>query len=270
MPTLLSEFYKLTLNCIGILRNDDPKLFIAAILAGLTIGGLLWWGAHGWARLWNTKFSLTPLHHILAAFVLLFALGYTVSAVSLKYAVRTVETKVRLWQDSANLDADLKNRLSARLYDEIAARGTEDISGIPDPRALGPGESWSFTYQNHSETQAIIGDVYTKGALQHFERLHPLLAVILSPAVPPELIVEDIRTKSRSNPAEPYQLNDGTSLLVEQMFQKMSDQIWRVVVAARITLLVLFLLFLSIPIVVIAVSAYRDIRIHSPAKLLNI
>lgn len=269
MPTLLSEFYKLTLNCIGILRSDDPRLFIGAVLAGLTIGALIWWGAHAWARLWNLKFSLSPLHHILAALALLFALGYTVSAVSLKYAARTVETKVRLWQEGANLDADLKSRLSARLYDEIAARGTEDIAKIPDPRALAPGESWSFTYQNHSETQAIIGDVYTKGALQHFEKLHPLLAVILSPAVPPELIVEDIRAKSRSNPNEAYQLNDGTRLLVEQMFVKMSDQVWRVVVAARITLLVLFLLFLSIPFTVIAVSAYRDIRAHQLDKLLN-
>jgi hypothetical protein len=270
MPTLLSEFYKLVLQCIGILRSDDPRLFIGAVLAGLTIGGLLWWAAFGWGRLWNKKFSLSPLHHILAAFVLLFAFGYTISAVSLKYAVRTVESKVRLWQESANLDADLKNRLSARLYDEIVARGTEDISQIPDPRTLAPGESWSFTYQNHTETQAVIGDVYTKGALQHFERIHPLLAVILSPTVPPELIVEDIRAKSRNNPGEPYQLNDGTRLLVEQMFQQMSDQVWRVVVAARVALLVLFLVFLSIPITVIAISAYRDIRIHTPAKLLNI
>ena len=270
MPTLLSEFYKLALNCIGILRSDDPKLFIGAVLAGLTIGGLLWWGAHGWARLWNKSFSLTPLHHILAALALLLALGYTLSAVSLKYASRTVETKVRLWQQAANLDNDLKTRLSARLYDEIAARGSEDMSRIPDPRSLGPGETWTFTYQNHSETQAIIGDVYTKGALQHFEREHPLLAFILSPSVPPELIVEDIRATSRNNPTEAYQLNDGTRLLVEQMFLKMSDQVWRVVAVARITALVLFLLFLSIPITVIAVSAYRDIRIHTPAKLLNL
>lgn len=270
MPTLLSEFYKLALNCIGILRSDDPKLFIGAILAGLTVGGLLWWGAFWWARLWNKKYSLTPLHHVLAALVLLLATGYALTSVSLKYAARTVESKVRLWQEAANLDADLKSRLSARLYDEVAARGTEDISKIPDPRTLAPGETWTFTYQNHTETQAVIGDVYTKGALQHFEKSHPLLALILSPAVPAELIIEDIRVKSRANPSGIYQLNDGTRLLVEQMFVKMSDQIWRVVMVSRITLLVLFLIFLSIPIVLIAMAAYRDIRIHTLGKLLSV
>ncbi len=159
---------------------------------------------------------------------------------------------------------------SERFRCEIVARGTENMAGIPDPRSLGPGESWSFTYQNHTETQAVIGDVYTKGALQHFEKAHPLLALILSPSVPPELIVQDIQTKSRANPGEPYQLNDGTRLLVDQMFMKMSDQIWRVLTTARITLFVLFLLFLSIPVVLIAVAAYRDIRVHTVTKLLNV
>lgn len=270
MPTLLAEFYKLSLQCIGILRGDDPKLFIGAVLAGLTLGGLLWWGAFGWGRLWNKKFSLTPLHHVLCALAMLFALGYSLTAVSLKYAARTIETKVRLWQDAANLDADLKNRLMVRLYDEIAARGLEDVSSIPDPRSLAPGETWTLTYKNHTETPALIGDIYTKGALQHFGKIHPLLALVLSPSVPPEMIVEDIQAKARANPSEPYALNDGTRLLVGQMFLKMSDRIWRVVLTARLVLLGLFLVFLTIPVVLIALSAYRDIRVHTPGKLLHI
>jgi hypothetical protein len=268
MATLLAEFYKLTLQCIGVLRNDDPRLFIGAVLAGLTIGGLLWWGGFAWSRLWNKKFTLRPIHHVLCALALLFALGYTVSAVSLKYAARMVETKVRLWQEAANLDGDLRSRLMARLYDELAARGLEDMSTIPDPRTLGPGEVWAVTYKNHTETPALIGDIYTRGALEHFGKTHPLLAVMLSPTVPPELIVEDIRNKARANPGEAYQLNDGTRLLVEQMFAKMSDQVWRVVLSARLILLGLFIVFLSVPVVLIALSAYQDIRIHLPAKRL--
>lgn len=270
MATLLAEFYKLTLQCVGVLRNDDPKLFLGALLAGLTLGGLLWWGAFGWARLWNKKFTLGPLHHALCALALLLALGYSLSAVSLKYASRMVENKVRLWQEAANLDGDLRSRLMARLYDELSARGLEDMSNIPDPRTLGPGEVWSVTYKNHTETPALIGDIYTRGALEHFSRTHPLLAAILSPTVPPELIVEDIRNKARNNPGQAYQLNDGTRLLVEQMFVKMSDQVWRVVVSARLILLALFLVFLTIPITLIARAAYGDIRVHQPAKRLPI
>lgn len=263
MPTLLAEFYKLVLTCIATMRVSDPGLFIGAILGGLTIGGLLWWAAHLWAHSWNRKFSLSPIHQVLAAFVLILSTVFSLAAVSLKYADRVVENKVRLWQQLASADEGLKQELSGRLYDEIAMRGAEDMSKIPDPRTLGPGEVWMFTYQNAAETQAIIGDVYTRGALRHFQRANPLLGTILSPAVSPDVVIRDIQVKSQANPGEPYNLGDAVRLLVEQMFLNMRDQLWRIVVIARTVAAVLFVLFLAIPFSMIAVSAYKDIHVHT-------
>lgn len=266
MLELLAEFYKLALQCVNILRTNDPRLFIGAVLAGLTVGGLLWWFACVWGHWWNKKFTLQPLHHILAALALVFAPAYTVTSVGLKYASAMAERAVRSWQESATFDNDLRMRLAARLYDEIAARGGEDMSKIPDPRQLDAGQEWIFTYSNHAETQAVIGEVYTRGALEHFKKNRPLLAAILSPSVTPDLVVNDIRQKSTSDPGAPYHLQDGVQLLVSQMFMNLSSQIGRVVITARLVLLGLFLLFLLIPFSLIAAAAYRDIRVHTPAR----
>lgn len=262
MLEILSEFYKLALDCVTTLRTNDPKLFIGSVLAGLTVGGLLWWGSHFWAHLWNRSFNMTPLHHVLAAIVLALAVLYAVTSVALKYTASRVETRLQMWQQTIDLDADLKNRLSAELYDALSAEGKEDMSRIPDPRSLQPGERWQFQYSHNESTQPLVGEIYTRGALQHFKRNHSMLATILSPNVSSDLIVEDIRLKSSSNPGAVYQLADGTRLIVQQMMLNLSDQIWRVVTAARAILSGLFVLFLLVPLTLIAIAAYKDIRIH--------
>jgi hypothetical protein len=262
MFEILSEFYKLALDCVTTLRTNDPKLFIGSVLAGLTVGGLLWWGSHFWAHLWNRSFNMTPLHHVLAAIVLALAVLYAVTSVALKYTANRVETRLQMWQQTIDLDADLKNRLSAELYDSISAEGKEDMSRIPDPRSLQPGERWQFQYSHHESTQPLVGEIYTRGALQHFKRNHSLLAAILSPDVSSELIVEDIRLKSSSSPGAVYELSDGTRLIVQQMMLNLRDQVWRVVTAARAILLGLFLLFLLAPLTLIAIAAYKGIKAH--------
>jgi hypothetical protein len=265
MLEILSEFYKLSLDCVSTLRTNDPKLFIGSVLAGLTVGGLLWWGAHLWAHLWNKTFSMTPLHHVLAAFVLALSVLYAVTSVSLKYAANRVESRLQMWQQTIELDNDLRQQLSSELYDGIAASGKEDMSRIPDPRALQAGERWQFEYQS-PETQELVGQVYTGGALRHFKRNHSLLAAILSPDVSNDIIVEDIRLKSRVNRGSAYELSDGTRLLVQQMMVNLRDQVWRVVTIARSILLGLFVLFLLIPLTLIAIAAYKDIKPHTLAR----
>jgi hypothetical protein len=261
MLEILSEFYKLSLDCVSTLRTDDPKLFIGSILAGLTVGGLLWWGTHFWAHLWNKSYNMTPVHHVLAAVVLALAVLYAVTSVGLKYAANRVENRLQLWQQTIELDNDLRQQLTAELYDGIAASGKEDMSKIRDPRELQPGERWQFEYESN-ETQELVGQVYTSGALRHFKRNHPLLATILSPDVSNDIIVEDIRLKSRINRGVPYELSDGTRLLVDQMMLKLRDQVWRVVTIARAILFGLFLFFLLVPLTLIAIAAFKDIKPH--------
>jgi hypothetical protein len=261
MLEILSEFYKLSLDCVGVLRTSDPKLFIGSVLAGLTVGGLLWWGSHLWAHLWNRSFNMTPLHHVLAALVLALSVLYAVTSVSLKYAANRVESRLQMWQQTIELDGDLRQQLSTELYDGIAASGKEDMSRVPDPRNLQLGERWQFEYQS-PETQELVGQVYTGGALRHFKRNHSLLSAILSPDVSNDIIVEDIRLKSRVNRGSAYELSDGTRLLVQQMMVNLRDQVWRVVTIARAILLGLFVLFLLIPLTLIAVAAYKGIKAH--------
>jgi len=261
MLEILSEFYKLSLDCVATLRTDDPKLFIGSVLAGLTIGGLLWWGTHLWAHLWNKSYNMTPVHHVLAAIVLALAVLYAITSVGLKYAANRVENRLQDWQQSVGLDNDLKEQLMSELYDGIAASGKEDMSKIRDPRELQPGERWQIEYQSN-ETQELVGQVYTSGSLRHFKRNHSLLATILSPDVSNDIIVEDIRLKRKISGGVPYDLSDGARLLVEQMMLKLRDQVWRVVTIARVILFALFLLFLLVPLTIIAIAAYKDIKPH--------
>lgn len=269
MLEILSEFYKLALDCVATLRVSDPTLFIGSVLAGLTVGGLLWWGSHLWAHLWNKTFNMTPLHHTLAAIVLALSVLYAVTSVALKYTGNRVESRLQTWQQTIELDDDLRQQLSSELYDGIAAGSKEDMSRIPDPRLLQPGERWQFEYQS-PETQELVGQVYTGGALRHFKRNHALLALILSPDVSNDIIVKDIRLKSRMNRGSAYELSDGTRLLVQQMMVNLRDQVWRVVAIARVVLLGLFVLFLLIPLSLIAVAAFRDIRPHSLARAVSL
>ena len=262
MLEILSEFYKLSLDCVATLRTDDPKLFIGSVLAGLTIGGLLWWGTHLWAHLWNKSYNMTPVHHVLAAIVLALAVLYAITSVGLKYAANRVEKKLQDWQQTIESDSDLRGRLAAELYDGMAASGKEDMSKIRDPRELQPSETWHVMYQGSAETMELIGQVYTGGALRHFKRNHPLLATILSPDVSNDIIVEDIRLKSQIDRNAAYNLRDGSRLLVDQMMLKLRDQVWRVVTIARAILFGLFLLFLLVPLTVIAIAAYKDIKPH--------
>ena len=261
MLEILSEFYKLSLDCVATLRTDDPKLFIGSVLAGLTIGGLLWWGTHLWAHLWNKSYNMTPVHHVLAAIVLALAVLYAITSVGLKYAANRVENRLQDWQQSIGLDNDLRQQLMSELYDGIAASGKEDMSKIMDPREL-QGERWQFEYQS-PETAELVGQVYTSGSLRHFKRNHSHLATILSPDVSNDIIVEDIRLKGKINGgAAPYDLSDGARLLVEQMMIKIRDQVWRVLTIARVILSALFLLFLLVPLTIIAIAAYKDIKPH--------
>lgn len=258
---ILAEFYKLALKCLALLRIDDPTLLIGAVLAGVTVGVLLWFGCHLWANLWNKGYALKPLHHVLAAVVLVLATVYAVSYVSLKYTSRIVEAEIQSWQESISMDNDLKTELCGELYDQISAKGLEDMSRIPDPRSIPAGERWIFTYK-HDETKVIVAQVYTDGALHHFQKNHPLISKLLSADVSPELIVNDINVKTKNSPDSLYNLEDASRLIATVMAQTLQTQIWRVVMAVRLILLAVFLLWLLIPLTLIAIAAYKDIRVY--------
>ncbi len=258
---ILAEFYKLALKCLALLRIDDPTLLVGAVLAGVTIGGLLWFGCHAWSHLWNKSFALKPLHHLLAAVVLILATVYAVSYVSLKYTSRIVEAEIQAWQEAISLDNDLKTELCGELYDQISAKGLEDMSRIPDPRSLPPGTMWLFTYK-HDETKVIVAQVYTEGALHHFQKNHPLISKLLSADVAPELVVNDINVKTKNSPESVYRLSDASLLIATVMAQTLQTQVWRVVMAVRLILLAVFLLWLLIPLTLIAIAAYKDIRVY--------
>jgi len=262
MP-LLIDYIRLIKECVIQFFVDDPLIFSEAAFVGMVAGSLFWMLFPFWARLWNKSYEMTPLQHVLAGFALPMAMFCSVTCFALKDEAGTIRTQIESWQAGIVGDHELKYRLRQQLFEEIAGKGLEDMKGIPDPRTLAPGERWELVYRNQ-ETQILVGEVYTQGTLQSFAEAHPLLFIMVFFKMAPDLIATEIRIKTNENHV--YSMDDAGKVIAAKMSAQLQLQIWKGVIATRAVLITAFLGCLLVPLTLVAMSAFNDIRVHLPNR----
>ena len=94
------DFLSLLAGCIAIFSVREPGLFRITLLAGVVFAGLCWYVCAVYTRLWNKRFHVTLMHHVLCVFASLCTLGFVILFPSLFYtkdvALASVGVEVRL------------------------------------------------------------------------------------------------------------------------------------------------------------------------------
>lgn len=256
------EFCDLMQECIVLFMKEHPLLFAGAIVLGLIAGVLLWLGAGFWAHLWNRSYKMTPMQHALAGIACALAILTAVVCFSVNELSSIVELRIHHWSESITGDAELKIRLMQQLYEEISAKGIENMAGIPEPAALERGKRWEFVYRKQ-ETQLLIAQVYTQGALSAFAESHRLVFSALFLDMASDLIASEIRIKTNASPGRTYDMEGAAHMIAGEMTEKLPKRIGRDILIIRIVLPIVLFAWMWVPIVCIAIAAYRDIKVST-------
>jgi len=259
---ILSDFYSLVQDCAVLLMKEHLLLFAGAVASGMAVGGVLWLGCHFWAHLWNKSYKMTLGQHALAGIALALSILISVICFSLKELPPIVDSRIQHWREAVSGDGEMKSRLMQQLYVEIAAKGVENMAGIPDPSTLEQGKRWEFAYRKQ-ETQLLIGQIYTRGTLAAFAETHRLLFTALFLGMASDLVASEIRISTSASPGRTYDMEGAARLIASEITEKLQERIGRGVLVIRVVLPIVLFVWMCVPIVFIALAAYRDIKVRT-------
>ena len=259
---ILSDFCGLIQECVVLFIKEQPVLFAGAIVLGMASGGGLWLGCHFWAHLWNKSYKMTLGQHAIAGIALALAVLISVVCFSVKEMSSIVESQIQHWQETISGDGELKSRLMQELYEKISSKGLENMAGIPDPATLEQGKRWEFAYHKQ-ETQLLIGQVYTQGTLAAFAETHRLLFTALFLGMASDLVASEVRMKTNASPSRTYDMEDAACLVATEITEKLQGRIGSGVLVIRVVLPIVLFAWMWVPIVFIAMAAYRDINVRT-------
>jgi len=242
--------------------KEHPLLFAGSIVSGMTAGGVLWLGCHFWAILWNKSYKMSRVQHALTGIALALATLIAVICFSVQEMSSIVESQIQHWPETISGDPELKNRLMQQLYEEISAKGIERMASIPNPANLEQGKRWEFSYHKQ-ETQLLIGQVYTQGTLRAFAETHRLLFAALFQSMASDLVASDIRIGTNASPSQTYDMESVARIIAAEMSEKLQGRIRVGILAIRVALPIALFTWMCIPIGLIAVAAYRDIKVST-------
>jgi len=262
MMGILSDFCDLIQECVVLLMKEQPLLFAGAMVSGMFVGGTLWLGCHFWALLWNKSYKMTVAQHALACIALTLAIIITVICFSVIELPPIVDFRIQQWHQAISGDGELKSKLMQELYEKISTKGLENMAGIPDPATIEKGKRWEFAYHKQ-DTQLLIGQVYTQGILAAFAETHRLLFTALFHGMASDLIASEIRRKTNNSSSQTYDMEDAARSIVTEMTGKLRGRIERGILVIRVVLPMVLIVWMCLPIIFIALAAYRDIKVST-------
>jgi hypothetical protein len=258
MESLIVETFELIKLCLVMSAELESRWFVTSIIAGLVLAGLSWWLCSLFARLWNTKYTLTGWHHFLCALCALLVFTAVVVGSSLRFTQQVAEALVEGWSADLQTDGAWSEETFVRAYDDVKAQGKENFAGFPDPRD--GGNTIPMTL---GPTRELVATVYAKEATGHFNANHPLLSLFLvtDADIPQEVIAQDVKTYfSAGN--QVYQLEQAVKLAANHVRLSLQQQAPKVVFYSQLALGGIFLLLFLATLTAIALGAYQDIKVH--------
>lgn len=249
------DFLSLLVGALAISFASE-KVVTSVVLAGaLFLAGLCWWACSVYSHLWNKRFRVSIIHHVMCAFAAVITLLAAIVFVFLRHAETAAGISVEAWKVELGLDKAWADSTFGSAYKNVKALGLENFSNAPPP----PIGSTIPAVNERSQIECAF--TYATSAANHFNRRRPYLSTIASAKaeVPRDILRDDIRlhfaTIGRTYPTE-----KAIALVGREIRQELGANLPRVVKILRIQLLVVFFLCQLVPFGFIGWAAYRDLK----------
>jgi hypothetical protein len=238
--------------------------FFLTVAIALVLGGLCWFLATQYTKLWNLRYNATFTLHILCAIAAGMTVLFTIAFVSLDYAKEIARERLNKWHESILADTPFLNATYADAYYRVKRQGVERFDPILNPP---PSNIKKSTFPlGHPQTLLFVGKLYADASLAHFRKTNPFLSRIIMPGntdVPAPVITADMNkyfAAHRGEKAPEYQLWHGVDIAAALFQKNLESQTSKVVTKARRWITMLFLLVQLIPFGLIGYSAYMDLQ----------
>lgn len=264
METHTSTFSQATEYLVECMRHEaGHSNFFLTVLIALALGGLCWFLATQYTKLWNLRYNATFRLQILCAIAALLTVLFTIAFVSLDYAKEIARERLNQWHATIKSDRKFLNETFVRAYYEVKNRRLERFDPRLHPPPPSPNARVPLTNQR---TMIFVGQLYADAALANFRKTNPFLSGIIMPAnadVPAPIIAADINRffavhRGEKNPT--YLLDNGVDMAAGLFASNLEAQTPKVVTKARRWITLLFLLVQMIPFGLIGYSAYMDLK----------
>jgi hypothetical protein len=254
---MLLDLLSLLFGSTLLFAAKSAGTFRIALLVGVVLATLCWYGCTVYTRLWNKRFRVTLQHHLICGFASVCTLLFVVLFAGLAFTKEAALASIDLWQIQIKADDSWAQQTFAKAYAAVKELGTEDFSKAPPP-----GQSGSFIPTRSDKARQTAAAMYANEACSHFDVQRPFLSKIVwsSPGVPSGTIFEDVRAWHERNPT--YPPSRAIDIAASQVQKGLEPQAPRVVYAVRVSLATLFLLVQSVPFGIIGWAAYRDIKVR--------
>ena len=256
-----SQAMDYVVECIRLEAQHSAAGFMLLVVIAILLGGLCWYAATQYTKLWNLRYTPTPAAHSLCAIAAVLTMLFTVAFVSLDYAKKIATDHVNSWHKAIRTDRKFLNDTYVGVYYAVKNQGVERF----DQRNPPPEDPKSSIPMNTDQTRVFVGKYYADASVKHFRRTNPLLSRLIWPGnegVPVEVIHQDMNTFFDSHRGQKvnYNLNHGVDIAADMFRKNLETQAPEVVTKTRWRITFLFLLVQLIPFGLIGYSAYEDLK----------
>lgn len=244
----------IALRILADLRNE----FLVAFLIAFILAIVCWVAASRYSRLWNLRFQVKPIHHVLCFLAALCVFIFTMVFIGLRYTEQAANIAIGMWRVELIADHAWLNTTFRTAYREVKVLGLEDFTSHPPPEQGG-----TRIPLNHLESRTKSAEVYTSSAIQNFRAGHPFLSKVLKVRsdIPSVIVDRDVNSFFKANPGSLYPFERAVDLATAEIKSNLQSQTVRLVVIGRSILVILFIFVQLIPFSVIGYAAYTDLRI---------
>ena len=253
---MIQQVVILLRTAFEIFATRDPRTLRLTLLGAALLAAFCWIICSRYWRLWNLRFRMKPLHHMLCGLGALTTLVFAISFQALRFTEVAADRSIADWQLDIRNDQSWANSTFRQTWFQVRDLGLEDFTGKP-----APSEPDALIPISHEESRRVAAQIYSDAACRHFNTKRPLLSKVVwaRPVLPGEVVAQDI-AKWQADHSEPYDSRRAIDLVADHVRLELRPQLPRLVRLSRLTAFILFLLGQAIPFCLIGFAAYRDLK----------
>jgi hypothetical protein len=249
------------MECMRLEARHSGGGFFIAVLVAILLGGLCWYAATQYTKLWNLHYTPTLTAQVLCGIAAVLTMLFTVAFISLDKGREIAVDHLNRWHRAINNDKKFQDETYAKVWYLVKKTGWERFGPTNPP----PDQPHSTLPINDPRTRVFVGKYYADASVEHFRKTNPLLSRLIWPAnaaVPVEAIRKDIDdfVSHKKGPNDWYYLGRGVDIAANLFQENLETQTPQVVSKTRWRITVLFLLVQLIPFGLIGYAAYEDLK----------
>ncbi len=249
----------------------DWRFMTFAILTSLALAAFTWWfcGLSMW--LWNRRFQLRLVHHLLCAFAAVVTLVSIFLFQCLGKAKYNALKDLKHWQSAYLSDHQFDWLTFVQVYESLQQlyrqNGWEwDAEKYPDPPRQAPADPGKYRVPtDKQEASEMSLRIYCDRAIEHLTTAQPMLSQILgkdSP-IPIDALRKNLADFQHANTGAVFSYMTGSLRIAGQFFvEKLEHGVVKHVFFLRLALVAVFILAQFAAFGFAGHSAYSDVKIH--------